>query len=69
MGTFEVSVRSLVSEPRNVVAFKHTDFARGTDVEPTVYQLLLSPREARKLAEMLLDCADQADSLPTVCVQ
>jgi hypothetical protein len=67
IGRFEVSVRSLVYEPRNVVEFKHTDLARGADAELTVC-VLLSPREARRLAEMLLDVADQADALPTVQV-
>jgi hypothetical protein len=62
VGTFEVFVRSLVCEPRNVIEFKYTDLARGADVKPIA--CLLSPREARRLAEMLMDVADQADELP-----
>lgn len=58
MGKLFVGVRSLVDEPKNVVSFEWSDFDGSG-------RSLLSPREARKLAEMLVDAADQADELPT----
>lgn len=60
-GRFALNVKSLVCEPRNVVEFKYTELeGSGT----SAISCLISPREARKLAEMLLDIADRADDLP-----
>jgi hypothetical protein len=62
--TFEVVVRSLVGpEAKNVVRL----FINYED-ECSSMETLLSAREARELARMLVASADQADELAVVMV-
>lgn len=57
----EVNVRSLVDWPANVVELQiSNEECKGA----RRHAGLLSPREARQLAKMLFEAADQADDLP-----